>query len=78
MSGNNRRSTTSTTWRRGATASVSTPVLDQLFATLTPATSARSHGGGSLWRDGTDPLLGGHDGAPGGHHMASVRLGGPA
>jgi len=78
MSGNSGRARTSTTWRRGVIVSVSAPVLGPLFATLTSLRSAWSHGLLRTLRDGTDPLLGGHDDAPADHHMASVRPGGTA
>lgn len=52
------------------------PVFARLSATL-PAGHFRSSSGlhPTLW-DGTDPLLGGHGGGPGGCHLLRLRTGG--
>jgi hypothetical protein len=48
-----------------STMSLLARVLARMFATLTSAYSGRPHGLLCTRRDGTDPLLGGHAGAPG-------------
>lgn len=52
------------------------PVFARLFATL-PAGHFRSSSGlRPTLRDGTDPLLGGHGGGPGGCHRLQLWTGG--
>jgi hypothetical protein len=69
---------TSTKITREATVSVFAPILAPLFPTLTPPHSARSSGVRLTFRDGTDPLSGGHQAAPTGCHRFTDESGGVA
>jgi hypothetical protein len=71
-------SKTDTTIAREATISVFAPVLAPLFPTLSPPHSARSPGVRLTFRDGTDPLLRGHQAAPTGRHRFTGESGGMA
>lgn len=62
---------------RVATVSVFAAVLVRIFTTLAHTYSTRSDGYVPTFRDGTDPLLGGHGAAPGDrHHRGGSRPGG--
>jgi hypothetical protein len=68
----------STKTTRDATVSVFAPVLAPIFPTLSPADSATSSGLHLPFRDGTDPLIGGHRAVPGDSNPPGNGLGGMA
>lgn len=54
------------------------PVLARMFTTLPFPCYPSSTGQFPTYRDGTDPLFGGHRGGSGDHHVPTTRRGGAA